>query len=393
MNILFVLKSINGGGIQVVTSVLANKFVVEGHNVCVFAFFRGEGNTILLYDKRVKILNGNCFECNTENIELLHNFIQENHIEIVINQYGLPLTPINTIIKSTKDLDVKIISFYHNDPLQNGRIQTIDNQLLSTSSFFKKNILKLKRLFFRCVTGYAMRYVYNHSDLYCVLSPSFIENFKKFTWKKHTEKLVVQTNPITIDNRDYVYNLNEKMNEILYVGRLDKTQKCVHRIIEAWAKIEKEYPDWCLKIVGYGEDLERLNILTEKLKLSHVYFEGMQKPRPYYEKAQILLLTSDFEGFGLVIIEGMSFGVVPIVYGSYSAVFDIIDNEHDGLITSSPYNIENTVSCLQKIINDTQLRQQMALEAIKKSEKFSLDRICCQWNNLFDKVKKASNYN
>lgn len=388
MNILFLLKSINGGGIQTVTKVLANKFARDGHSVCVFAFFLGDGETMQLYDKSINILIGNEFVYNHKNITLLRNFINENNIEIVINQYGLPLIPIKTLNKATRGLDVKIISFYHNDPLQNGRIQDIDNQLLYTSTFFKRNLLKLKRLFFRCATGYAMRYVYNHSNLYCILSPSFIDNFKKFTGIKHTNKLVVQTNPITIDNEGFVYNLNGKKNEIIYVGRLDKTQKCIHRIIEAWATMENEYPDWCLKIVGHGEDMERLNNLTKKLKLSRVFFEGVQKPRPYYEKAQILLLTSDFEGFGLVIIEGMRFGVVPIVYGSYSAVYDIIDNGKDGIITSSPYNINDTIISLRNLITNTNLRQRMAIEAIKKSEKFSLEKICSQWYNLFAVVKK-----
>ena len=60
--------------------------------------------------------------------------------------------------------------------------------------------------------------------------------------------------------------------------------------------------------------------MISNLQLKHVKLEGMQYPRQYYERASILLLTSDFEGFGLVIVEGMAFGVIPIAYGSYSAV-------------------------------------------------------------------------
>ena len=61
-------------------------------------------------------------------------------------------------------------------------------------------------------------------------------------------------------------------------------------------------------------------------------------PIQHYKEASIFLLTSDLEGFGLVVIESMSYGVVPVVYGSYEAIYDIIDNGKSGLITPIPYN-------------------------------------------------------
>lgn len=65
---------------------------------------------------------------------------------------------------------------------------------------------------------------------------------------------------------------------------------------------------------------------VRELKLRNVSFEGFQNPKEYYERASILLLTSEFEGFPLVLPECMSFGVIPAVYGSYSAVYDIVED-------------------------------------------------------------------
>ena len=74
-------------------------------------------------------------------------------------------------------------------------------------------------------------------------------------------------------------------------------------------------------------------------KLKRVSLEGFKRPDNYYKRASILLLTSEFEGFPLVLAESMSFGVIPVVYGSFSAIYDIIENNKDGIICD--YNVED----------------------------------------------------
>ena len=118
----------------------------------------------------------------------------------------------------------------------------------------------------------------------------------------------------------YVY----KTKEIIYVGRLDFVQKRVYRVIDTWNYLEEKFPDWRLTIVGDGGDRDNLEGHVKALGLKHVSFEGFQSPIDYYKRASLLMLTSDFEGFPLVLAECMSFGVVPVVYNSYAAVGDII---------------------------------------------------------------------
>ncbi len=100
------------------------------------------------------------------------------------------------------------------------------------------------------------------------------------------------------------------------------------------------------------------------------------------------MLTSDFEGFGLVIVEAMQFGVVPVVYGSYLAVYDIIEDGKNGIITPMPYNIDNTVGSLRKLMDDSNLRQQMATNAIVKAKKFSVDNVVNEWYEKINQLTK-----
>ena len=370
------------GGVEVVSSTLANKFASEGHNVSVFAFSKGVGKTIESFDSSVKRFVGSGFRVSKDNVSKLREIIMKEKVDVIINQWGLPLVPIKVINKARKGLFVKVITVFHNDPLQNGRIQGVKTESERTNNPIKRALLRLKWIAYRCVTGYAMGYNYRHSDVFEVLSPSFVDHFKRFTKISSPNKLVVQTNPITIKKDGFIYDACKKQKEIIYVGRVDYTQKRVHRIIETWSLLENRFPDWQLTIVGDGEERVSLEQRAQGMELNRVFFEGFQSPRKYYERASILILTSEFEGFPLVLAECMGFGVVPVVYGSYSAVYDIIEDGKDGVILPKGdcgFSVEGMAERLANMMDNETKRNEMAEAAINKSSQYSLDIIYKQW--------------
>ena len=336
MNILFLLKSFEIGGLEVVTSVLANKFVDEGHNVTLWAFYEGKTSLTNRLDKRVNLEYGNGLNSGKDNVRQLRNVLTGNKIQVVINQWGLPFVPAYTLKKASKGLNVKTIAVYHNDPSSNGRTKEVEIALERCDNPLKRVFLKMKLYAFKQITAASMRYIYRNSDKFMVLSESFIKHFEDFTGIRNADKLIVQTNPITIDSEHYELDLSKKQKEIVYVGRIDNQQKRTSRVIEMWTLLEDKHPDWMLRIVGDGEERKNLEQLSRDLNLKRVVFEGFRQPAEYYKRASILVLTSEYEGFGLVIVEGMSFGVVPVVLGSYSAVYDILKNKENGIIV--PYD-------------------------------------------------------
>lgn len=386
-NILFLLKGLEIGGLEVVTAVLANKFVEEGHQVSVFSFLGGKHSIADRFDARIKLYQQDDYSRSKENVAKLRKVLVDDKIDIIINQWGLPYTPIKTARKAAKGLDVKIISVYHNAPSFNGRIQKLNIALMGCENLMKRLALRLMRFAFKKVTSRAMAYIYRHSDLFLVLSPSYIEEFKRFTGVSDGRYLRVLTNPITVEHDGYEYAFNEKQKEIIYVGRLDFVQKRVYRVIDTWNYLEERFPDWRLTIVGDGEDRENLENHVKYLGLKRVSFEGFQKPIDYYKRASILLLTSDFEGFPLVLAECMNFGVIPAVYNSYSAVCDIIDDGKDGIVLpyhKNGYQAEEAAGMIVNIMKDDGKREQMALAAIKKSKEYTVEKIYSEWERVFN---------
>lgn len=386
MNLLFLLRTCEVGGIGVVTSTLANKFIEEGHHVVLASFLKPPAEMLAKFDKKVVVESLGGYTNNDEIVSKLRTLLISHKVDLIINQLGLPFLPCKVINKAKKGLNIKTIAFYHNSPDTNARIKDVEIALLGTHNPLKRAMLCAKMFLFKQITSRSMKYVYQHTDLYMVLSPSFVKKFKEFTGITHPSHLQVLTNPVTIDSSSYDYSLSKKQKEIIYMGRIDYNQKRVYRVVDTWAKLEPVFSDWKLTIVGDGTARKDIEKQVKEYGLQRVSFEGFQQPRPYYERASILMLTSEYEGFPLVLAECMSFGVIPAVYNSYSAVCDIIDSGQDGIVL--PYHMEGydaneAAYMLANIMKDDCKREQMALAAIKKSKEYSVEKIYSEWESVF----------
>lgn len=382
------MKVFEIGGQEVVTQCLAENFSHHGHKVFIACFEQINQVMKNRISPQITFLQLEGFHVSKENVQKLKNFIIENNINIVINQWGLPYIPAKILKKIKQTTDIKIISIYHNDPSTNARIKQVELAITNSRNIFKKTFLLLKKWLYYKITSTSMRYVYNNSDQYQVLSDSYIDKFKNFTKIKDPQKLIVQKNPLTINTPSKI-EFEKKENEIIFVGRIDKYQKRIDRCLDSWALLESKYSNWKFLIIGDGPSKHEIETKAQKLHLKNIYFTGFQEPASYYSKAKILILTSDFEGFPLVLCESMSFGVVPIIYDSFSAVKDIIKDGYNGFIVPK---IDNKFSKIEmakyisKVMDDNNLYKTLAFNAIKTSHKYHIETIYQSWKENFKRI-------
>ena len=387
MHSRFLMKYYSLGGVEMVTNVLASRFLDNGCRVSIVSFIEPSNEILCRKDSRIiyYLLSG--FNTSKKNIDQLRNILIEEKIDIVINQWGLPYVPIYVLKKASKGLSLKIFSVHHNSPKTNGRLKDIEIAMSETNNKFCALILCMKKVLTYYVTSYSMWYVYQKSDKYILLSDSYIREFLSFTRVKKATKLVVITNPITIPYiEEYEKILSYKRKEIIYVGRIDYNQKRVYRVIEVWKLLEKKYPDWKLIIIGDGEEKSKLEEQSFQLGLKRIVFEGFKNPLEYYKYASLLILTSEYEGFPLVIPEGMAWGVVPCVYGSYSAVYDIVKDDVNGIIIEpqkDEFDAENMAERMSLLMCDNVRLKLMAKAAKQMSNQYSLDVVSDCWYKLF----------
>jgi glycosyltransferase involved in cell wall biosynthesis len=99
-----------------------------------------------------------------------------------------------------------------------------------------------------------------------------------------------------------------------------------------------------------------------------------------------IISTSEYEGFPLVIPEGMAWGVVPCVYGSYSAVYDIVKDDVNGIIIEpqkDEFDAENMAERMSLLMCDNVRLKLMAKAAKQMSNQYSLDVVSDSWYKLF----------
>jgi len=392
MNVLFIQKMFVEGGVSIFSAVLANKFLSEGHHVSIFAFGDADGEKESILSPDVHTYSGIGHEWfRWPNVTSLRSVVLAEAPDLIINNWGLPWKFITTIRLALVGVRNKPVvwSMYHNDPIANSKIIRFEQKSAQNHGIAHV----FTRLITRCIkilSALSFRYVYRLSDGYILLCESYVKEFCEFTGLRYSPKMWSQINPLTMQTGDFVLEPSAKQKELLYVGRLDPYSKKVNRLLNVWRLLEKQYPDWRFTIVGDGPDKENLLRLTKSYELNRISFEGRRRPDEYYKRASILCLCSDFEGFPLVIGEAMSLGCIPVVYDSFAAVYDMINDGIDGLIVpkrKNGFSAETMVETLVEIMNNTDKRYRMMAAARKKSELFAIDIIYSQWKQ---RIKQAN---
>jgi len=131
--------------------------------------------------------------------------------------------------------------------------------------------------------------------------------------------------------------------------------------------------DFSLKVLGNGPLEASLNKLCKTLEIQEfVSFDGkLEDVSLFYNELDLFVLTSNYEGFGLVLLEAMQFGV-PIVARNISAIPEVLGLEHPGLINSG--DPQEFASVIHSLIVDSRLRQSCLEHQKKQLSKFSLDK-------------------
>ena len=180
---------------------------------------------------------------------------------------------------------------------------------------------------------------------------------------------------------DFTARLDAKV--VVAVGRLTM-QKGFDRLIPAFRQVADRHPDWQLRIFGNGEKHKALRrqIAEEGLK-GVVHLKGKTtKVGRELSRSSIYALSSRFEGFGIVLVEAMSVGLPPVSFDCPRGPSDIIDHGTDGLLVPDG-DVDGLADAISTLIEDPGRRYKMGAAAREKAQRYSLDLIGPQWEDLF----------
>lgn len=314
--------------------------------------------------------------------EYLVSYIEDNHIDIVIDQHWNEY-----LTHKTLPNEVKIIRCYHNDV----REVNITRRLLGDfrHHFGKEQLMNvlywlntpLRRKRQRKSFIDSVRY----TDQLVLLSRSYCDYLNR-RLNLPLDKMRFVPNAVVRGANDAgKVDPKKKENILLFCGRVVHNPKNVFFLVSLWKRLYERFPSWKMVVCGDGPDKRALEKEAERHGLDNFEIVGYANPDPYYEKAKILVHPSLSEGFGMAVAEAMNNGCVPVVFDVSPAYHEIIDNGLNGIIVGG-VNEKDYFQEVARLMDDRGLLETMSRQAMVSSERYRMEIVGKEWLSLFTRL-------
>lgn len=187
-------------------------------------------------------------------------------------------------------------------------------------------------------------------------------------------------------SKDQLKDDNSK-RQIVYIGRLEK-RKGLRYLLHAYALMEAKDSNLELIIAGSGPDKERLELLSEDLKLRNCHFLGFVEE----ERKVELLQNADLfctpavygESFGLVLLEAMATGAVTVA-GNNSG-YDALIKDFGQISIVNPHDAPEFARRMEILLNNRELRKQWKKWASSYVKNYNYPKIVAQYERLYEEA-------
>ena len=354
LKILILISSINNsGGTERVGSMLANSLYESGYEVILASIGRSD-KPFFVINKNIKLVSLLSFPRYKllripTTIYNIRKLLKEDSIDtlIVVETLCIQFT-----LPATLGLPVKHICWEHFN--------------------FNNDLGKASR---RIARQLAARY--------CDSVVTLTERDKGYWLQgtQHKSQITAIANPCPFPIQDYIKKENTKI--VLAVGRLTHI-KGFDMLLEAWIQVNKAMPEWTLKIVGEGEDRVQLNEFIEKYDLKDsVELVGLtDNVSEYYKQAEIFCLSSRFEGFPMVLLETLAFGLPVVSFDCDTGPAEIL--EGTGSILVAKNDIPQLSASLMRLMKNEEQRKNISIRSKEKAEFYQPENIINKWVDLIE---------
>jgi len=376
------------GGIETVTDALTRELQRRGHAVYYLHHRNPEFYEGFTPPAEVYYCPDSDYT-KQEDREFYAGLLNRLEIDVVVNQTG---NFGDSVLYNSCYPNIPVISVLHSNPLLN--YDRLSSEILSLRN---DSLVERCKFIVRCFLFPKIKSDYwksrvEHLNWICANFSAVVllsEGYRRALVRcgLSPEDLSVVSsipNPCTYSRKRF----SEKKKQLLFVGRLEMGEKRPDRLLKIWEMLYRDFPDWELIIVGDGKMKETL--VKQSKKLPRVSFVGRQNPESYYEQASIFCMTSNFEGFPMVLPEAMAFGAIPVAFDSFAAVHDIISDGESGCMVK-PFDLSEYAGVLRRLMSNDEVRRCMIPEVQRVADSFSINSIADRWEELLYKVKGGRN--
>lgn len=221
-----------------------------------------------------------------------------------------------------------------------------------------------------------------------VLLPSFISKAKKYL---HYDHFIAIPNAVNAPHVTADHLAKKDKYTITCVGRLTGRTKRQHLLLEAFARLSKDHPDWQVKLWGDTYDKPYVASLRSKIKKyglgKQVFLCGTTKDMDaVWKETDIFAFPSHHEGFGLALAEAMCCGIPAVGYRSCPAVNELIQSGKTGLLVEE--GVSALAEGLKKLMESPVLRERFGKNAQMAAEMYRPEIVLGKWEEKIGECSK-----
>lgn len=237
-----------------------------------------------------------------------------------------------------------------------------------------------------------IRKFYPYADCVIAVSQGVADDLEQY-FHLPKSKLWVIYNPIVdeeliMKSQDTILHSWYKEKQvpvILGVGRLTK-QKDFSTLIKAFSLVRQRIPAK-LVILGEGENREMLERLIRELGLENdVDLPGfVENPYSFMKRSDVFVLSSQWEGFGNVLVEAMACGCPVVSTNCPSGPAEILEDGEYGIIVPVG-DVDKIAEGIVSVLNSKALREELSNKALKRANEFSVEKAVDKYLQIFSEV-------
>ena len=173
----------------------------------------------------------------------------------------------------------------------------------------------------------------------------------------------------------------------VYAAGRFRYQKGFDLLIPAWAETARAHPDWRLRLRGAGHLRPRLEgLIADHGIEGSVTVEGPAEDiGSDMAEASVFVLSSRFEGFGIVVVEAMSTGLAVVSFDCPRGPGEIIDDGRDGVLVP-PGDVPALSRALLEVVGDEERRRALGAAALETARRYDPAAVGKSWVTLMDEL-------